>query len=80
MSVTGWPAGPRMAPAIARKRHIEDGSTPVHDAHGIPAHEEGRCQERVQLDAAPGRRLAPIRRGVTVERPERAEAREDERP
>ena len=43
-------------------------------------HEKVRCQERVQLDVAPGQRLASTAGGVKVERPERAVAREDERP
>jgi hypothetical protein len=41
------------------------------------SHEKGRCQA---VHFAPGRRLAPGADGVTVERPERAKAREDERP
>ena len=47
---------------------------------GIPAHEKVRCQEQRQLNGAPGQRLASTAGGVTVERPERAVAREDERP
>ena len=49
-------------------------------AYGISAHEKVRCQERVLSDGAPGQRLASIAGGVKVERPERAVAREDERP
>ncbi len=46
----------------------------------FPTHEKVRCQEQGQLNGAPGQRFASTAGGVKVERPERAIAREDERP
>ena len=61
----------------APRKTPEKLASPTNPGTRNRSHEKGRCQA---VHFAPGRRLAPGADGVTVERPERAKAREDERP